>query len=141
MVVLFLIFTFGGSTFRNSWASPLAAATRTIRELFLFKSSYIQSLYGIFYSVINLTFRITSKQTLMSYITLARTCNNVINLFQKVEKIFYVISSNFKQTSDMDLLHLMQDFQVSRAYMLKKALVCIVKSNQQSFKKTFLIKQ
>ena len=43
----FLILTFGGSTIPNSWASPLAAATRTIRELVLFKSSYITSLYGI----------------------------------------------------------------------------------------------
>ena len=45
--VLFLILTFGGSTIRNSWATPLATATRTIRELILFKSSYISSLYGI----------------------------------------------------------------------------------------------
>ena len=44
--VLFLILTFGGSTIRNSWATPLAAATRTIPELVLFKSLYISSLYG-----------------------------------------------------------------------------------------------
>ena len=37
---LYLIFTSGGSAIRNSWA------TRTIRELFLFKRSYILSLYG-----------------------------------------------------------------------------------------------
>ena len=46
-IVLFLILTFGGITIRNSQATPLAAATRTIRELVLFKSSYISSLYGI----------------------------------------------------------------------------------------------
>ena len=38
--------TFGGSNIQNSQASPLADATRTIRELVLFKSSYISSLYG-----------------------------------------------------------------------------------------------
>ena len=40
-LVLFLILTFGGSNIRNSWSSPQAAATRIIRELVLFKSSYI----------------------------------------------------------------------------------------------------
>ena len=29
-LILFLILTFGGSTIRNSWASLLAAATRTV---------------------------------------------------------------------------------------------------------------
>ena len=43
------ILTFGGSTIQNSQASPLAAATRTIRELVLFKSSYISSLYGKYF--------------------------------------------------------------------------------------------
>ena len=46
-LVLFLILTFGGSTVRNSWACPLAAGTRTLRELVLFKGSYISSLYCI----------------------------------------------------------------------------------------------
>ena len=46
-LVLFLILTFAGSTIRNSWAIPVAAATRTIREPFVFKGSYISSrLYG-----------------------------------------------------------------------------------------------
>ena len=39
-LVLFLILTFAGSSIQNSWAIPLAAATRTIRELVLFKGSY-----------------------------------------------------------------------------------------------------
>ena len=47
-VVLFLILNFGGSTIQNSWATPLAAATCTIRELVLFKGSYILSLYGMY---------------------------------------------------------------------------------------------
>ena len=46
-LVLFLIFVYCGSTFRTSWASPLATATRTNQELVLFKSSYISSLYDI----------------------------------------------------------------------------------------------
>ena len=47
MLVLFLIWISAGNTVRKSWASPLAAATRTIQKLVLFKSSYISSLYGI----------------------------------------------------------------------------------------------
>ena len=43
---IFLILTFAGSTIRNCWATPLAAATPTIRELALFKGSYISRLYG-----------------------------------------------------------------------------------------------
>ena len=46
LALLQLILTFAGSTIRNSWASPLAAATWTIRELALFMSSYISSLHS-----------------------------------------------------------------------------------------------
>ena len=55
-LVLFLILFFAGSTIQNSWASPLAAATRIIQELVLFKGSYISRLYGVlqFLVVINL---------------------------------------------------------------------------------------
>ena len=52
-LVLFLILTFGGSTIRNSWASLLAAATRTIRELILFKSQELVYIESIRYRVAN----------------------------------------------------------------------------------------
>ena len=45
-IELVFIFIFAVSAIRNSWTSPLAAATRTIPELVLFRESYI-SLYGI----------------------------------------------------------------------------------------------
>ena len=54
-IYLLLILTFGGSTIQNFWAKvvcPLAAANRTIRELILFKSSYIWILYGMLVSLI-----------------------------------------------------------------------------------------
>ena len=55
--------TFGGSTIRNSWASMLAAAARIIRELVLFKGSYISRVYGIwmiwmFFKLIELNLRV-----------------------------------------------------------------------------------
>ena len=39
-LVLILILTFAGSTIRNSWTSPLAAATRTTREIVLFNGCH-----------------------------------------------------------------------------------------------------
>ena len=48
------ILTFGGSTIQNSQASPLAAATRTIRELVLLKGSYISRLRGISFTSLKL---------------------------------------------------------------------------------------
>ena len=39
--------TFARSPIQNSWASMLAAATRTIREHVLIKGSYTLRLYGI----------------------------------------------------------------------------------------------
>ena len=46
-LVLFLILSFGWSAIRNSWASALATASCTIREIVLFKSSNISTIYGI----------------------------------------------------------------------------------------------
>ena len=43
---LFILFdSLAESIIRNSWASPLPDATPTIRELILFKGSYIARLY------------------------------------------------------------------------------------------------
>ena len=49
-LVLFLIWTFAGGTIRNTCASPQAAASHYIRELFLFKGSYKSRLYGILHN-------------------------------------------------------------------------------------------
>ena len=46
-VVLFLILTFAESTIRKSRASTLDATACTIRELVLYKGSYISRLYGM----------------------------------------------------------------------------------------------
>ena len=48
-LILFLILTFVESTINISWARPLAAATRSIRdpELVLFQGLYLSHLYGM----------------------------------------------------------------------------------------------
>ena len=46
-IILNFDFCWKYCTILNSWASPLAATARTIRELVLYKGSYISRLYGI----------------------------------------------------------------------------------------------
>ena len=117
-LVLFLVLTFGGSTIQNSGANPLAAATHTIRELVLFKSLYVLSLYGILihfqhykhqfsslfgiqkklscYSFIHVifpakSFSLNMDQKILLYMEMKYKVNLLLPFFAKMTKTFSVL--------------------------------------------------